>query len=322
MNPIPCLEHHCPELEEAGEHCRLIARLPASAGELLYDRPCRFRILIERTAARFHGQGSYEGRHEEAVGRVVEALLAGRAAPARPTFSDLRNYLIVAVRNACVVAYRCEHCWYYSRRHCDLTDRTVAPKDRKTACRGEGFAFARERHFPLHALPEAAAAADPDEGIFENECIDFLRGFDEEAAEILRLLVARVPREEILERFGGRDPSWLSKKIHGRIDVVHGRRIFSPGIRQKVRAFGAELLRVPDDESGIAPSELETVRRWSARWKAADADFLRRALALCIAVDYRRGSPSLADMVRADPERAEFILDLYEAGSALLYGAT
>lgn len=279
------------------------------------------RILIERATARYHGQGAYDGRHEEAVGRAVEALVAGRVAPSRPTFRELRNYLIVTVRNACLVAYRCEHCWYYSRRHCDRTGRAVAPKDKKTACRGEGFAFAREQHFPLHALPDAAVAGDPDERIFEDECIAFLQDFDEEAAELLRLLVARLPKEKILERFGGRDPSWLSKKIHGRTDLVHGRRIFSPGIRHKVRAFGAELLRVPEDENAFAPSEIETVRPWSARWNVPPADFLQRALALCITVDYRRGAPSLAEMARADPRGAELILDLYEAGNAVLYGA-
>jgi len=321
MNPIPCLEHRCGDLDPDGRNCRLIARLPASAGELLYERPCRFRILIERAAARFHGQGSYEGRHEEAVARVIEAVIAGRIRPAAPTYRDLRNYLIVAVRNACVVAYRCEHCWYYSRRHCEFTGRAVAPKDRKTACGGEGFAFARERRFPLHPAAEPRTAADPDRALYAGECVEFLRRFDPEAAEILSLLIALVPKKEILERFGGRDASWLSKKIHGRTDVIGGRRVFSPGIRQKVRAFGAELLRVPD-EPGAAASELETVRRWSERWNMAAEEFYRRALALCIAVDYRRGARSLAELVRAEPARADLILDLYEAGNAVLYGAT
>jgi hypothetical protein len=321
MADIPCIKQFCGHLiSHLTERCELIGKLPDSAGALLYEEPCRFWVLLERAAARYHGQGSYSGRHEEAIGQVVLRLVENPIDLKKPTYLDLKHYLIAMVRNACITAYRCEHCWHYSRRHCDALNIAVSPKETKRSCRGEKFAFARESHFPLRANPEDPNLLKPDETILKKECIDFLEKFDPEGAQILRMLVELRPKEEILRRCGGKDPSWLAKRIHGRTDKVSGRRLFTPGIRQKIQALSAGVLSLPVNGRDIPPMELQMIQRWSKRWEAAATEFYQQALSLCLEVDYQANSLSLGERIKRDRERAEFLLDLYEAGSSVLYG--
>ncbi len=320
MAETPCTTHSCVHLKSrASGRCELILKLPASAGSLLYEKPCRFWVLLERTAERFHGQGSYSGRHEEGIEQVLSRLVEKPLELKEASYLDLKYYLIKMVRNACLTAYRCEHCWHYSRRHCGALNISVSPKETKRACLGEKFAFAREIRFPLHANPGDSRVQDINEKILKEECIDFLEKCDPEGARILRMLVDLRPKEEILRIFGGKDPTWLAKKVHGRTDKVCGRRIFTPGIRQKVHALSSGLLSVPARVDEIPTYDLDAIQRWSNRWKIEASDFYRQALQLCLEVDYQADSPSLGERIKRNREQAEFILDLYEAGSATLY---